>query len=317
MTEPIQPDPKSGALLSLVIPCYNEEAVLPQLFARVTAAADKLGLPWEAVCVDDGSRDGTWRLLSEQHRKDARWRAVRFTRNFGHQAALTAGMTFARGDAVVLLDADLQDPPEQISRLIGKWREGCQVVYTVHTKRRDGTLKQLLAWGFYRILTWMVPFEVPADSADFCLLDRKVVDVLNALPERSRYLRGLRTWCGFRQAGVEFERDARAAGTAQYSLRKSLRLAMDGILSFSTVPLRLAAWLGVLTCTASLAGAVLSCPPWGVLLVFALFFLGGVQLICLGILGAYLGRIHDEVRGRPHWIIQDTAGVASTQLSTG
>ena len=309
MTEPIQPGPKNSDMLSLVIPCYNEEAVLPQLFERVTAAADKLGMPWEVICVDDGSQDGTWRLLSGQHQKDARWQAVRFSRNFGHQTALTAGMTFARGGAVVLLDADLQDPPEQISRLVEKWREGYQVVYTVHTTRRDGAGKQLFAWGFYRVLTWMVPFKVPADAADFCLLDRKVVDVLNALPERSRYLRGLRTWCGFRQAGVEFDRPARAAGSAQYSFKKSLRLAMNGIFSFSTMPLQAATWLGVLTCVFALVWALSNylCHPY--LLVSALFFLGGVQLICLGILGAYLARIYDEVRGRPRWIIQEAVGV--------
>jgi len=308
MTESSQPGLKSNALLSLVIPCYNEEAVLPRLFERVTAAADQLGCPWEVICVDDGSRDGTWRMLSEQHRKDARWRAVRFSRNFGHQTALTAGMTFARGDAVVLLDADLQDPPEQIPKLVGKWREGYEVVYTVHTKRQDAALKQLFAWGFYRVMSRLVPFDVPADSADFCLLDRKVVNVLNVLPERSRYLRGLRTWCGFRQTGVEFERDARVAGTAQYSFLKSFRLAMDGIFSFSSTPLRLATWLGILACFFALAGAVIACWRDDSVLVFGMLFLGGAQLICLGILGEYLGRIYDEVKGRPRWIIQETAG---------
>ena len=312
--------------ISVIIPCYNEAAVLPQLFARLTTVAATWAMDYEIICVDDGSRDRTWELLKAQNQKDARWRSLAFARNFGHQVAVSAGLYHATGDAAVILDADLQDPPEQIFRLIEKWREGFQVVYAVRTKRDDAKLKQFLAWGFYRLLSLTVPFNVPADAGDFCLLDRRVVAVMNALPERNRYLRGLRAWSGFRQVGLEFERHARAAGTPQYTFRKSFRLAMDGVFSFSTVPLRLATYLGLIVSLAAFLGALFTlCEkifaeqfakfgftpgPHGIpTLVISILFLSGVQLICLGILGEYLGRIYDEVKGRPHWIIQDCAGL--------
>jgi len=312
--------------ISVIVPCFNEEAVLPQLFARLTTVAATWGMDYEIICVDDGSRDRTWELLKELHQKDSRWRSLAFARNFGHQVAVSAGLYHATGDAAVILDADLQDPPEQIARLIEKWREGFQVVYAVRTERDDAKLKQFLAWGFYRLLSLAVPFNVPADAGDFCLLDRRVVTVMNALPERNRYLRGLRAWSGFRQTGLEFARHARAAGTPQYTFRKSFRLAMDGVFSFSTVPLRLATYLGLIVSLAAFLGALFTlCEkifaeqfakfgftpgPHGIpTLVISILFLGGVQLICLGILGEYLGRIYDEVKGRPHWIIQDCAGL--------
>jgi len=285
----------------------------------------------EFICVDDGSHDRTWELLKLQSGKDPRWRCLSFARNFGHQIAVSAGLYHATGDAVVIIDADLQDPPEQIFRLIEKWREGFQVVYAVRTKRDDERLKQFLAWVFYRLLSRAVPFNVPADAGDFCLLDRRVVEVLNALPERNRYLRGLRAWSGFRQTGLEFERHARAAGAPQYTFRKSLRLAMDGVFSFSTVPLRLATYLGLMVSLIAFLGALftlcqkifaeqfakfgLTPGPHGIpTLVVSTLFLGGVQLICLGILGEYLGRIYDEVKGRPHWIIQDCAGLEAKTM---
>ena len=317
--------------ISIIIPCYNEEAVLPQLFERLTAVAADWDMDYEVVCVDDGSRDLTWELLKAQNRKDPRWRSLAFARNFGHQVAVSAGLYHATGDASVVLDADLQDPPEQIGQLIGKWREGFEVVYAVRTKRDDDKVKQFLAWGFYRLLSLAVPFNVPADAGDFCLLDRRVVEVLKSLPERNRYLRGLRAWSGFRQTGLEFERHARAAGTPQYTFRKSFRLAMDGLFSFSTVPLRLATYLGLIVSLAAFLGALftlcekifaeqfarLGFPPGphGIpTLVISTLFLGGVQLICLGILGEYLGRIYDEVKGRPHWIIRDAAGLDAKTL---
>ena len=317
--------------ISVIIPCFNEEAVLPQLFQRLAMVAETWALAYEIICVDDGSRDRTWELLKAQNQRDARWRCLSFARNFGHQVAVSAGLYHATGDAVVIIDADLQDPPEQVWRLIEKWREGFQVVYAVRTKRDDAKLKQFLAWGFYRILSKAVPFDVPADSGDFCLLDRRVVEVLNALPERNRYLRGLRAWSGFRQIGIEFERHARAAGTPQYTFKKSFKLAMDGMFSFSTVPLRLATYLGLAVSLAAFLGALFTlCQkifaeqfaklgmtpgPHGIpTLVISTLFLGGVQLICLGILGEYLGRIYDEVKGRPHWIIQDQAGLEAETI---
>lgn len=317
--------------ISVIVPCFNEEAVLPQLFQRLATVAATWAMDYEIICVDDGSRDRTWELLKAQNQKDPRWRSLSFARNFGHQVAVSAGLYHATGDAVVILDADLQDPPEQIFRLIEKWREGYQVVYAVRTKRDDAMLKQFLAWGFYRLLSKAVPFNVPADAGDFCLLDRRVVEVLNALPERNRYLRGLRAWSGFRQVGMKFERHARAAGTPQYTLKKSFRLAMDGVFSFSTVPLRLATYLGLIVSLLAFLGALFTlCQklfaeqfakfgmtpgPHGIpTLVISTLFLGGVQLICLGILGEYLGRIYDEVKGRPHWIIHKSVGLETKTL---
>jgi glycosyltransferase involved in cell wall biosynthesis len=183
--------------ISVIVPCFNEEDVLPKLFERLGAVAATWNADYEIICVDDGSRDRTWEILKTQNHKDSRWRYLAFARNFGHQVAVSAGLFYATGDAVVIIDADLQDPPEQIARLLEKWREGFQVVYAVRTKRDDAKLKQFLAWGFYRLLSLAVPFNVPADAGDFCLLDRRVVAVMNALPERNRYLRGLRAWSGF------------------------------------------------------------------------------------------------------------------------
>jgi polyisoprenyl-phosphate glycosyltransferase len=320
--------------LSVIVPCYNEEAVLPQLFTRLTAVAATWGMDYEIICVDDGSRDRTWELLKAQNARDPRWRGLTFARNFGHQVAVSAGLYHTTGDAVVIIDADLQDPPEEIARLLARWREGFQVVYAVRTKRDDALVKQFLAWGFYRLLSRAVPFNVPADAGDFCLLDRKGVAVMNALPERNRYLRGLRAWSGFRQTGVEFERHARAAGAPQYTFKKSFRLAMDGVFSFSTVPLRLATYLGLGVSVCAFLGAVFTfCEkvfadqfakfgfvpgPHGIpTLVISILFLGGVQLICLGILGEYLGRIYDEVKGRPNWIIQDSAGLEAKTIPEG
>jgi polyisoprenyl-phosphate glycosyltransferase len=311
--------------VSVIVPCYNEEAVLPQLFSRLTAAADAWRMDYEVLCINDGSRDRTWELLKEQHARDSRWRCLSFARNFGHQTAVSAGLYHADGDAAVIIDADLQDPPESIAKLLAKWKEGYQVVYAVRTKRQDKAFKSLLAWGFYRLIAKLVPFRIPADSGDYALLDRCVVDVMNAFPERNRYLRGLRAWCGFKQVGVEFERQARAAGKPQYTFKKSLRLAMDGVFSFSTVPLRLSTYLGfwisgfafLITAFTFLqkvfakqfAAIGLEPGPGFPTVVISITLLGGVQLLCLGIVGEYLGRIYDEVKGRPHWIISDAAGL--------
>jgi dolichol-phosphate mannosyltransferase len=312
--------------ISVIVPCFNEEIVLPGLFERLTAAAAGWGLDYEILCVDDGSGDCTWELLKAQNRKDPRWRCLSFARNFGHQAAVSAGLHHASGDASVIIDADLQDPPEEIGRLVARWREGFEVVVATRRKRKDPLLKRILAWGFYRVISRLAPFPMPADAGDFCLLDKKVVAVMNALPERNRYLRGLRAWCGFKQASVEFERGERAAGAPQYTFKKSFRLAMDGMFSFSTLPLRLATWLGLVVSACAFIGAVFTfCEkvfekeftkigfppgPHGIpTLVISILFLGGVQLICLGILGEYIGRIYDEVKARPHWVIRDRAGL--------
>jgi len=311
--------------VSVIVPCFNEEAVLPRLFDRLDKAASAWGVDYEIICVDDGSRDKTWELLKAQSQKEPRWRCVSFARNFGHQTAVSAGLHYTRGDAAIIIDADLQDPPEEVVHLLEKWREGFEVVYATRKKRDDPMLKRLLAWGFYRILRRMTPIPIPPDAGDFCLLDRKVVDVINLLPERNRYLRGLRSWCGFRQASIEFKRDKRWAGQPQYTFKRSFRLAMDGLFSFSAVPLRLATYLGFWISALAFLGVVftffqkifakefarigLAPGPGFPTVVISILFLGGVQLICLGILGEYLGRIYDEVKGRPLWIVRESAGI--------
>jgi dolichol-phosphate mannosyltransferase len=240
--------------------------------------------------------------------------------------AVSAGLHFASGDAVVVMDADMQDPPEEVARLVQKWREGFEVVFATRKKRRDPLPKRLLAWGFYRLLERMTPLPMARDAGDFCLLDRRVVKVINALPERNRYLRGLRTWCGFRQASVEFDRAERAAGAPQYTFKKSFKLALDGLFSFSAMPLRLATHLGLWVSGFAFVGALFTLAqklfasefekiglkpgPGFPTVVISILFLGGVQLICLGILGEYIGRIYEEVKGRPLWIIRDSAGIA-------
>ena len=314
--------------ISIIIPCFNEEAVLPKLFARLGSVAATWNADYEIICVDDGSRDRTWEILKVQNQQDARWRGVSFARNFGHQTAVSAGLHFATGDCAVVIDADLQDPPEEISKLLAKWREGFEVVFAQRKKRRDPLVKRILAWGFYRLLQKMTPLPMARDAGDFCLLDKKVVAVMNSLPERSRYLRGLRTWCGFRQTSVEFDRAERAAGVPQYTFKKSFKLAMDGLFSFSAAPLRLATHLGLWVSAFAFFGVLFTLaqkifsaefkkfglePGAGFpTIVISVLFLGGVQLICLGILGEYIGRIYEEVKGRPLWVIRDCAGVEKT-----
>jgi dolichol-phosphate mannosyltransferase len=311
--------------ISVIVPCFNEEAVLPKLFERLGTVAASWNTDYEIICVDDGSRDRTWEQLKAQNARDPHWRCLCFARNFGHQTAVSAGLHFATGDATVIIDADLQDPPEEITRLIAKWREGFEVVFATRKKRKDPPVKRLLAWGFYRLLQKMTPLPMARDAGDFCLLDKKVVAVMNSLPERSRYLRGLRTWCGFRQTSVEFDRAERAAGVPQYTFRKSFKLAMDGLFSFSAMPLRLATYLGLWVSALAFFGVLFTlvqkifaaqfskiglAPGSGFpTIVISILFLGGVQLICLGILGEYIGRIYEEVKGRPLWILRDSAGI--------
>jgi len=312
--------------ISIIVPCFNEEAVLPELFGRLAAVAATWGMDYEILCVDDGSRDRTWELLKAQNQKDARWRCLSFARNFGHQTAVSAGLFYASGDVVVVIDADLEDPPEEISRLLEKWREGYDVVYAIRQKRKEGLFKRACYWAFYRIMARLVAFEIPLDSGDFCLINRRVVDTINAMPERNRFVRGLRAWSGFRQTGVAYERAARFAGTPKYNFSKLVKLAMDGLFSFSTVPLRAATYLGLGVSALAFFGIVftlaqkifaaqftrigLAPAPGFPTIVISILFLGGVQLICLGILGEYIGRIYEEVKGRPLWILRDSAGIA-------
>lgn len=312
--------------VSIIVPCYNEEEILSELFRRITVVAETWELEWEVICVDDGSSDSTLEKLISQNKKDGRWKIISFSRNFGHQPAISCGIYHATGDAVIVIDADLQDPPEELHRFIKKWQEGYEVVYAVRTKRKENIFKRLSYWLFYRIMARLSSFEIPLDSGDFCVMDRKVVNVLNSMPEKNRFVRGLRAWSGFKQTGLEYERQARVGGDSKYTFKKLVTLALDGILSFSSVPLTFASYLGVAVSVLSLGGMTftlvqrifkdffssigLGPVPGFATIVISILFLGGVQLIFLGIIGTYLSRIYDEVKGRPQWIIKEVKGVS-------
>lgn len=322
-------------MISIVIPCFNEQEVLPQLHARLSVVAESWGESYEVILVDDGSADATWEIIERFHEGDGRWKAIRFARNFGHQTAISAGIHHACGDCVIIMDADLQDPPEQLHRFIEKWQEGYEVVYGIRATRKENVVKRASYKAFYRVLKRLADIDIPLDSGDFCLMDRKVVDLLKAMPERHRFVRGLRSWVGFRQVGVEYARSARAAGEVKYTFRKLVNLAYDGIFSFSTAPLRLATYFGFITAFLALLGTVFTIMqrifvewftekgfpfvPGYYTTISVILFLGGVQLICIGVLGEYLGRIYDEVKGRPLWTIRGTVGFgeASREATRG
>ncbi len=273
----------------------------------------KLGLDLELVIVNDGSRDTTPQLLDEAAASDPRVKAVHLTRNFGHQAAISAGLRVATGDAVAIMDVDLQDPPEILPKFVAKWREGFQVVYAVRRKRKESLFKRTAYWAFYRLMAFVSEMDIPLDSGDFCLMDRTAVDLMNGLPECERFVRGLRTWVGLKQTGLEYERDARAAGVPQYTFKKLVKLAADGLVSFSGVPLKMVTRVGVLCGIGSVLFTI-----WAVLdgifnitgadagwpsLAAIVTFIGSVQLLSLGIIGEYLSRIFVEVKGRPTYLI--------------
>jgi len=306
-------------LLSLVVPFYNEEQVIEAFHARIVPVLEGIGDSFEVICVNDGSRDKTADMLDALSASDPRFKAAHFSRNFGHQAAVTAGVHLAKGKCAIIIDADLQDPPELIDSLLAKWREGFDIVYAQRRARAgEGRMKRGTAFLFYRTLAKITETEIPLDTGDFCLLDRKVIDVMNAMPEHNRYLRGLRAWVGFRQAAVEFDRRERYAGESKYPLRRMVRLALDGVFSLSWAPLRMSIWLGLISAAISLLlAAVLlvqkiagtyESAGLGPMAVIVLF-LGGVQLICIGAVGEYIGRIYDEVKQRPLYIIARTSGL--------
>ena len=299
--------------LSVVVPVFDEQEVLLAFHQRLQATLDGADLAWEVVYVDDGSRDASWAVIEQLHERDPRVSAVALSRNFGHQIAITAGVDHAEGDAVVVIDADLQDPPELIPRMIAKWREGYDVVYAVRNERAsESAFKRGTAAAFYRLMRRLTAVDVPVDAGDFRLMSRRVVEALKRLPERNRYVRGLVAWLGFEQAAIPYDRQARHAGTTKYPLRRMLRLAGDGIVSFSTVPLQLAIALGFALSLACFAYA--GWAAWGRLvndtpvrgwtsLMVAVLLVGGVQLVCLGIIGEYIGRIYDEVKQRPLYVV--------------
>jgi dolichol-phosphate mannosyltransferase len=305
-----------------VSPCFNEREALPQFHARLAAAAEKWDEPFEALMVDDGSSDGTWELVCAIHKSDPRWKALRFSRNFGHQNAISAGIHYARGDCVIVLDSDLQDPPEELHRFIAKWREGYEVVYGIRTKRKESLLKRVCYDLFYKVIGKLANIDMPYGSGDFSLMDRKVADVIKAMPERERFVRGLRSWVGFRQVGIEYERGARVAGEAKYTFSKLLKLALDGIFGFSSLPLKLATYLGLAACMVAVLWLMVSLfglngfsasetkrALESTTTIALVMLLGGAQLVCMGILGEYLGRIYEQAKGRPPWIIREALGL--------
>ena len=306
-------------LLSVIVPCLNEEEALRGTHARLSSALEQIPANIEIVYVDDGSTDATPEVLRELQGIDSRIRVVRFSRNFGHQMAITAGLEHAAGDAVVIIDADLQDPPENIAKFFHKWEEGYDVVYGVRTEREGETAFKLwTAKIFYRCITRLSDTQIPLDTGDFRLMDRRVVNVLLGMPERDRFVRGMVSWLGFSQVAVPYRREARVAGVTKFSFFKMLRFAMDGIFSFSIVPLRVATWTGFLTSFLAIVGILLVSlervlgveglvKGW-TSTMFAVLFIGGVQLICMGIIGEYIGRIYGESKHRPLYVVREILG---------
>ena len=298
---------------SIIAPIYNEAATLPELYRRVSETMGTLDEHWELILVDDGSTDGSTELIQDYTQKDSHIRPVIFARNFGHQIAVTAGLDYSRGKAVIIIDSDLQDPPEVIPDLIQKWREGYEVVYAYRTEREgESWFKLTTASLFYRIIYKITDVDIPLDTGDFRLLDRKVVNVINQMRERHRFLRGMSVWVGFRQTGVPYRRAARYAGETKYPMKKMVKFASDAITSFSYFPLQVATYMGFISAGISilaipivialrLAGAGAFFGQATTLI--AVLFLGGVQLISLGILGEYIGRLYDQAKGRPLYIV--------------
>jgi polyisoprenyl-phosphate glycosyltransferase len=305
--------------LSVVVPVYNEEQTLRELWATLTPVLDALDADWEVVFVDDASIDATSSMLAELHERDPRCKILRFSRNFGHQIAVSAGLDHAAGDAVVVMDADLQDPPELIPDLVARWQEGYEVVYAVRGFREGMSPATRAVFGaFYRVLHRLAEVDIPLHAGDFRLIDRVVVETFRRMPERSRYVRGMISWAGFRQVGVPYRRPARVAGTSKYSLGRRIRFALSGIISFSTLPLRISIGFGAVISTVAFVVGVWAIvaravgafviPGWASVMVLT-SFLGGVQLLLLGVLGLYVGNVYEEVKGRPLYVIRESVGI--------
>lgn len=303
---------------SLVIPVYNERDGLNALFDRVKSVIDRVDGTVEVILVNDGSRDGSAEKMDECFKRDPRFKALHLSRNFGHQVAITAGLEWARGQTVTVMDADLQDPPELILEFIAKWKEGFEVVYAVRRKREGETkFKLLTAKLFYRIIQRLTHVDIPVDTGDFRLMDRKAVDAFLKMPERHRFIRGMVSWVGYRQVGVPYDRASRVFGETHYPFRKMLKFALDGITSFSVFPLQIASYVGVLAATGSFLSILYilylkfftdrTVQGWTSLMVVVLF-LGGVQLLALGIIGEYIGRTYDESRRRPLYLVGRAIG---------
>jgi polyisoprenyl-phosphate glycosyltransferase len=317
---PLAPVPgQRRMLLSVVVPCMNEEEGLRQTHARLVNLLQEAPVNFEIVYVDDGSSDSTADVLRELQAPDERVRVIRFSRNFGHQVAITAGIEHASGDAVVIIDADLQDPPEVILEFLARWQDGYDVVYGVRTERDgESVFKRLSAKIFYRFFTRMSDTRMPLDTGDFRLMDRRVVDALISMPERDRFVRGMVSWLGFSQVAVPYHRASRVAGTTKFSLFKMIRFALDGIFSFSILPLRVATWVGFTASAVSVIGIIVVLlerffqvpglvKGWSSAVIGELF-IGGVQLVCLGIIGEYVGRIYGEAKRRPLYVVRERMG---------
>jgi polyisoprenyl-phosphate glycosyltransferase len=305
--------------LSVIVPCYNEEAVLAETHRRLSDVLERIDdVDYEIIYVDDGSRDDTGLILAALHASDEHVRVVRFSRNFGHQTAVTAGLEHATGDAVVLIDADLQDPPELIPEFVARWREGYHVAYGVRTDRPGETrFKLATARSFYRLLGRLSETEIPLDAGDFRLMDRRVVSALQAMPERDRFVRGMVAWVGFRQTAVPYKRAPRFAGESKYPLFKMLRFALDGVTSFSAAPLHAATWIGFIASAIAMVAVCYALvlrlftnnwvTGWTALFI-AVLFVGGTQLLALGVIGEYIGRIYAESKRRPLYVVQERLG---------
>lgn len=300
-------------LLSLVVPAFNEEEAMEQSFERTYRAMSSIGYPFEIIYIDDGSRDRTWEIISRLAREHEEVKALRFSRNFGHQLAVTAGMDEEKGDAVIIMDADLQDPPEVIADMVKAWEQGADIAYGKRLHRKGETAaKKFTAWCYYRLLNFMSAYPIPLDTGDFRLLDKAVADEFKVLREHNRFLRGMSAWLGYNAVPVEYVREERCAGKTKYTLKKMLRLAADGIFGFSSRPLTLIGWAGIAVLCIALLGliatiacaAVTGVPGW-LWAVCALVLLDGVILCAMGVQGAYTQRIYDEVKGRPLYIIKE------------
>ncbi len=315
-----------GTRVTVVVPCYNEAAVLEQLYQQVEGAAASWGTDYEVVLVDDGSSDATWAAMHDLHHRNPRWKSVRLARNFGHQTALRAGLHAATGNVVAVIDADLQDPPELLVEMLRHWETGADVIYGVRQHRKEGPFKRWAYHWFYRLLARLSEIDIPVDAGDFSVMDRRVVEIIKRMPERQPFIRALRSWVGFNQVAVPYERQARSAGRSKYGLGGLIGLALDGILSSSIMPLRMATWFGATVSLLAFLGAVtlllmrvfaeqlrplgFEPVPGSVSIIVSILFLGGVQILCVGILGEYIGRIYENVKGRPLWTVRETCGVS-------
>lgn len=315
--------------LSVVVPCFNEEDVIDHLVVELTCLLNELGINWEVIMVDDGSTDSTLSKLIKAHSSNARFRVIVLSRNFGHQAAILAGINHAEGEFVALMDADMQDPPKLLVECVDKLRSGYDVVYAIRKSRAENRIKTGMYAAFYRFLRKISDVPIPLDSGDFCAMTKRVAKIIAQFPERAVFVRGLRAYTGFRQTGIEYDRPKRFAGNTKYTFSKLLKLAFDGLFGFSNLPLKAAIYLGFISLTLSFIGAIFafvwklagwkiiglspSTAPGWTSVVCLVLFIGGLQFMILGVIGEYVGRVLTEIRRRPRWVVLDTIGLTTKQ----